>query len=157
MRYYMIDRVTALTPGESAEGVKSISLSEDILQDHFPDYPVFPGALIIEAMAQLGGFLLEMSLNTPTVVRRALLAQVDQVKFHRIAEPGDQLLIRAELGPTIEDAAKVHGHVQCGSERVAQGTLTFIMKELDLEAIHQQRRMCYRIWTRHLALQTPIL
>lgn len=157
MRYFMIDRVTALTPGGHAEGVKNIAYSEEILQDHFPGHPVFPGALIIEAMAQLGGFLLEMSFNQPGFVRRALLAQVDRVKFHRLTEPGDQLALRVELGPTLDDAAKVRGRVECGKDRVAEGTLTFVMKELDVEAIHQQRRACYRAWTRDLPLKTPIL
>jgi 3-hydroxyacyl-[acyl-carrier-protein] dehydratase len=157
MRYFMIDRVTSLNAGKSAEGVKSISLSEEILQDHFPENPIFPGALIIEAMAQLGGFLLEMSLNTPGNIRRALLGQVDQVKFHRFAEPGDQLQIRAELGPALEDAAKVHCRVDCREERVAEGTLTFIMKEIEIEAIHRQRRQYYRIWTRQLPMECEIL
>jgi 3-hydroxyacyl-[acyl-carrier-protein] dehydratase len=157
MRYFMIDRVTALAPGEHAEGVKNITYSEEVLQDHFPGFPVFPGALIIEAMAQLGGFLLEMSFNRPQLVRRALLAQVDRVKFHRVAEPGDRLSLRVELGATLDEAAKVRGHVACGQDRVAEGTLTFVMKELDIEAIHQQRRACYRTWTRNLPLQTPIL
>jgi len=158
MRYFMIDRVTELTVGRHAEAVKNITLSEDVLADHFPGFPVFPGALIIEAMAQLGGFLLEMSLNRPGTIQRALLIQVDGVKFHRPVEPGDQLVLRTEMGQMLEDAAKIVCLADVQGNRVARGTLTFVMKELDEEPlIHAQRKECYRIWTRHLPGKIEIL
>ena len=63
MRYYLIDKVTDLVSGERAKGLKCVTLTDDILHDHFPDYPMLPGALIVESAAQLAGFLLEMSFN----------------------------------------------------------------------------------------------
>jgi 3-hydroxyacyl-[acyl-carrier-protein] dehydratase len=146
----MIDRVTLFERGERAEGVKNVTLSEDILGDHFPDYPVFPGALMIEAMAQLGGFLLEMSLNEPGHVRRALLGQVDKAKFYIPVEPGDQMVIAVTLDQQMEDAARVKGEVRVGEERVAMAALTFVLKQLDSQRIHEQRRYYYKLWTRKL-------
>src|SRR5262249_56251763 len=57
MRYFLVDKVTELVPGERIRGVKCVSLSDEVLHDHFPDFPVMPGALIVEAGAQLAGFL----------------------------------------------------------------------------------------------------
>ena len=89
MRYFLIDKVTDLVVGERARGVKNITLSDEILHDHFPDYPVMPGTLILEAAAQLAGFLLEMTFNKAGApLLRALLIQVQQAKFHETADRG---------------------------------------------------------------------
>jgi 3-hydroxyacyl-[acyl-carrier-protein] dehydratase len=146
----MLDRVTEFTKGISASGIKNITLTDDILHDHFPDHPVFPGAMLIEAMAQLGGFLLEMSVNTTNSVRRALLAQVDKAKFHNLAEPGDQLRLSAELDEQIDDAAKINIRVNCGETKIASAKLTFVLKPIESDKIHAQRRYCYRLWTKKL-------
>ena len=150
MRYFMLDRVTKFTKGISACGIKNITLTDDILHDHFPDYPVFPGAMLIEAMAQLGGFLLEMSVNTTSSVRWALLAQVDKAKFHNLAEPGDQLRLSAELDEQMDDAAKINIIVNCGETKIASAKLTFVLKPIESDKIHAQRRYCYRLWTKKL-------
>jgi 3-hydroxyacyl-[acyl-carrier-protein] dehydratase len=152
----MLDRVTEFTKGVSASGIKNVTLTDDILHDHFPDYPVFPGAMLIEAMAQLGGFLLEMSVNTEDSVRRALLAQVDRAKFHKPAEPGDQLRISAELDEQIDDAAKVNTTLQCGDTIIAGAKLTFVLKPIESEKIHAQRRYIYRLWTKKLTSSVEI-
>ena len=88
MRYFLIDKVTELVPGERIRGVKCVTLSDEVLHDHFPDYPILPGALILEAGAQLAGFLLEATFNEPgRPPRRALLAQVRRAKFHEMTGP----------------------------------------------------------------------
>ncbi len=157
MRYFMIDRITRLETGKSADGIKCITLSEDILQDHFPDYPVFPGALLIESMAQLAGFLLEMTFNKPGSIRRALLAQVKNAKFHAMAEPGDQLLVTVEIKQHMDDAARVGAFIKTTEKKIATAELTFAMKTIDSERIHQQRRTFYKIWTKNLENIPPIL
>jgi len=146
----MLDRVTEFRKGISASRIKNITLTDDLLHDHFPDYPVFPGAMLIEAMAQLGGFLLEMSVNTEDFIRRAILAQIDKAKFHNLAEPGDQLRLSAELDEQIDDAAKLNITVQCGDSKIANAKLTFVLKPIESEKIHAQRRYCYRLWTKKL-------
>lgn len=157
MRYFMLDRITGFNMGKDATAIKNITLSEDILHDHFPDYPVFPGALIVEAMAQLGGFLLEMSVNCKGNIRRALLAQIDQAKFHDTAEPGDQLIINAVISSQMDDAAKINVKVKRGEDKIATATLTFVLKEIDSERIHKQRRYFYRLWTKKLEAVPEIL
>jgi 3-hydroxymyristoyl/3-hydroxydecanoyl-(acyl carrier protein) dehydratase len=146
----MLDRITAFTRADSASGVKNVTLSEDVLHDHFPDHPVFPGAFIIESMAQLGGFLLEMSLNTPDCIRRALLVQIDRAKFYAPAKPGDQLILTARMAEQMEDAARIRASAEISGEKTARATLTFCLKEIDSDKINEQRRYVYALWTRDL-------
>lgn len=148
MRYFMIDRITALEPGVRTRALKAVSFESDVLHDHFPDYPVLPGAFLIEAMAQLSGFLIEMSCNTPACVRRSLLVKVDEAKFFAMAQPGDCLELEALLGERLDDAAKTSVLVTSAGQKVATASLTFVLKDIPVPAIHEQRRKLYRVWTR---------
>jgi 3-hydroxyacyl-[acyl-carrier-protein] dehydratase len=150
VRFFLIDKVTELVPGERARGVKAVTLTDEVLHDHFPGYPVLPGALVVESMAQLAGFLLDMTFNRGEgPLRRALLVQIKQANFHEMCEPGDRLEVEARIASTLEAAAQVEAEVRVGEKRVARALLTFAMKAIPLESIHEQRRAVYRLWTRH--------
>src|SRR5215813_10556804 len=96
MRYLLLDRITELSPPEHATAIKCISLAEDVFVDHFPGYPVMPGALLLEALAQLGGALLEATMESRGMGDRvAVLSMADRAKFRHFARPGDRLLLRA--------------------------------------------------------------
>lgn len=158
MRYYLIDKVTELVPGERIRGLKCISLSDEVLHDHFPDFPVMPGALIVEAAAQLAGFLLEATVNQPDrPLLRALLVQIEDARFHDTAGPGETLDIAVRLESRLETAAQVSAEVRAGDRRVARARLTFVMKAIDSEKVHEQRRYVYRLWTRELKPPATIL
>src|SRR5215208_2366717 len=132
MRYILLDRITECEPGKRARGLKAVTLTDDVLHDHFPDYPILPGALVIEAAAQLAGFLLEVSTNRAgEEPHRALLVQIDRAKFHRPAQPGDSIELFAELGPAMDAAAKLEVGADVRGERVMRGTLTFLLKRID--------------------------
>ena len=89
MSFILVDRVTEIKPGERATGIRNINLSEHWVDDHFPGYPIFPGNLVVESLAQLAGFLIECSVNNPDdEIRRAMLVQVERAKFHHPAVPG---------------------------------------------------------------------
>jgi 3-hydroxyacyl-[acyl-carrier-protein] dehydratase len=153
MRFFLVDRVDELKPGELIRGVKNVTLSEDFLQDHFPSHPLFPGTLMIEALAQLGGCLVEATFNTSDDdVRRAILAQVDRAKFHEAVRPGDQLKIVCRLVSMLDGAAQVKGEARVGEREVARATLLFALRAVESERIHRQRREIYDVWTRHLNL-----
>jgi 3-hydroxyacyl-[acyl-carrier-protein] dehydratase len=158
MRYYLIDKVTELVPGERIRGLKCVSLSDEVLHDHFPDFPVMPGALIVEAAAQLAGFLLEATVNQPDrPLLRALMVQIEDARFHETAGPGDTLDIGVRLESRLETAAQVSVEVRVGDKRVARARLTFVMKAIDSERVHEQRRYVYRLWTRDLKPPVTIL
>src|SRR5687767_3788192 len=138
MRYYLIDKVTELVPGERIRGLKCISLSDEVLHDHFPDFPVMPGALIVEAAAQLAGFLLEATVNQEgRPLLRALMVQIEDARFHETAGPGDTLDIGVRLESRLETAAQVSAEVRVGDRRVARARLTFVMKAIDSERVHE--------------------
>jgi 3-hydroxyacyl-[acyl-carrier-protein] dehydratase len=149
MRYYLIDKVHEMKPGVSARGVKCATLTDEILHDHFPDYPMLPGALIVEGAAQLAGFLLEMSFNgdgRPLV--RALLVQIQRAKFYEPVGPGDQIEISVRIDSTREESAQVDFDVMLGAKEVARGTLTFVLRPINSSRVHEQRRYVYALWTR---------
>jgi len=149
MRYYLIDKVTQLTVGQSATGVKCATLTDEILHDHFPDYPMLPGALIVEAAAQLSGFLLEMTFNRPgEPLVRALLVQIQRAKFHEPVGPGDRMEIVATIEGTREASAQVRFDAAVEGKPAANGTLTFVLRAIDSPRVHEQRRYVYALWTR---------
>ena len=95
--FLLIDKITACTPGESITAVKNVTINEPFFQGHFPDHPVMPGVLIIEAMAQAGGVLSHLTHADMDPKPLYFLASVDEVRFRRTVGPGDQLIIVVEV------------------------------------------------------------
>jgi len=91
----LVDRIIDYVPGKSAVGIKNVTVNEPHFQGHFPNRPIMPGVLIIEAMAQVGGIVLS---NLPDVDEGlCMLAGIDKARFRRPVVPGDQLRISVEL------------------------------------------------------------
>jgi 3-hydroxymyristoyl/3-hydroxydecanoyl-(acyl carrier protein) dehydratase len=152
MRYYLLDKVTSLTVGEEARGVKCVTLTDEVLHDHFPDFPMLPGALIVESAAQLAGFLLEMTFNGPDrPLVRALLVQIQRAKFYEPVGPGEQLELVVRIDSTREASAQVLFDTHVGGKRAARGILTFVLRSIDSPRVHEQRRYVYALWTRHFS------
>ncbi len=93
--FLLVDRVTEINETESIKGYKNISANEIFFQGHFPNHPVFPGVLILEAMAQLGAILILRRF--PEDKRMAYYAGIDNVKFKRLVVPGDKLELIAKI------------------------------------------------------------
>lgn len=161
MRFILVDRVDELSAGKYVRGIKNIAFSEDVFTDHFPGYSLFPGTLIIEALAQLAGFLIECSVNEGvgdrTELRRAMLVQIDRAKFHLPIIPGDRLVLTAEVLSIIDGAAQVRCLATRDDARAAEATLTFVARQTDIPQIHDQRKEIYEQWTRHLKEKPAIL
>lgn len=110
MRWFWIDRFTEFQSGSHATAVKTVTLSEDHIHDHFPGCSLMPNSLVLEGMAQTGGLLVcEHSGFTTQVV----LAKVSKVVFHGDAWPGDTLTYRAKVLDINHDGAMVTvtGHI----------------------------------------------
>ncbi|MCS6863535.1 MAG: beta-hydroxyacyl-ACP dehydratase [Gemmataceae bacterium] len=122
MRWTWIDRFTAFESGKSATAVKNLSLAEDYFADHFPGFPVMPGPLILEGLAQTGGILVGEANNYQ---KNVVLAKMNNVKFHREAMPGEQLTYTTTLVDLNETGARVQATAHSGTELLAEAEILF--------------------------------
>ncbi|HWO20020.1 MAG TPA: 3-hydroxyacyl-ACP dehydratase FabZ family protein [Kofleriaceae bacterium] len=147
MRYILLDRITQLSPPELARGVKCVSLSDDIFADHFPGFPVLPGALILEGLAQLAGVLLEATMRQRgRHDLHALLTMVDRAKFRQVVRPGDRLELEARLERVTEDGGQAQAWARSEDKLVAEGQLSFAFAQVTNPAVLAKRREYLSIW-----------
>ena len=96
--FLLVDRVTELTKGDSIVAYKNMSISEGVYQGHFPSHPIFPGVMIIEAMAQTAGLLGFKTMDKkPSEGSIYLFVGADKARFKRQVVPGDQLFMTAKI------------------------------------------------------------
>ena len=146
MRFHLLDRIEEVSYGKYITAVKCISLADDVFNEHFPGYPVFPGTLILEGLAQLGGSFFELMMkkeNKP--IRRSILSIVHKIKFYKAVVPGDKLLLRADLISMKEDYGVVKVKAAIEQETVAEGELTFVFLDLQNETLTDSRWQLYNI------------
>ncbi len=125
--FLLLDRVIELVPGECAVAEKDILATDDIFRGHFPGRPVFPGVLLLEAMAQTGAVAV---LSQPEAQGKIVLfARADDVRFRRAVVPGDTLRLEMRLTKSRGAVGKGEGQAFVGSELVCSGTLTFAIAE----------------------------
>ncbi|NGY86458.1 beta-hydroxyacyl-ACP dehydratase [Bacillus megaterium] len=93
--FLLVDRILEQEEGKLAVGIKQVTANEPFFQGHFPDYMVMPGVLIVEALAQLGGFA--MATDDHQKGRLAFLAGIDECRFKRQVRPGDTLRLEFEI------------------------------------------------------------
>lgn len=124
MRHYWVDRVWDIRPGESARGVKCVSLSDDVFNDHFPGNPVLPGIYLLEGMAQTAGLLLE---RTTGGRRLALLVSMDRARFPGFARPGDSVQFDVTVESLHEEACRVRASAKVGDRTVGSAHLSFTL------------------------------
>jgi 3-hydroxyacyl-[acyl-carrier-protein] dehydratase len=95
MRFTLIDRIIELEPGAKIAAVKALTLGEEYLADHFPRFPVMPGVLMLEAMTQAGAWLVRSSEDFAHSM--VVLKQAANVKYGQFVEPGQTLIVTAEI------------------------------------------------------------
>ncbi len=96
--FLLVDRVVELIPGESIVAYKNISVNEEVFNGHFPNSPIFPGVMIIEALAQASGVLGFKTMDkTPEDGSIYLFAGADKVRFRRQVVPGDRLQLESRI------------------------------------------------------------
>jgi 3-hydroxymyristoyl/3-hydroxydecanoyl-(acyl carrier protein) dehydratase len=143
-----MDSITRLKRFAYAEGFKCISLADDCFEHHFPGQPVYPGSLLIESMAQLGGSLMELSLQKDgEATPRCVLSKVE-AKFRDFAHPGDRLLVRAEVVSHHADSARIRA-IALRDERVlTEAEMIYIILRVEDAALEASRRQYLSILTR---------
>ena len=122
--FLLVDRVTELEPNQRIRALKNVTFNEPFFQGHFPGRPVMPGVLVIEAMAQAGGLLTQLSAAKGSHKEGQLfyLVKVDNARFSRMVVPGDQLDIEVRVKRLIrnmalyECEARVDGKVVASAE-----------------------------------------
>ncbi len=118
--FLLVDRILEVEEGKSAVGIKNVSANEEFFNGHFPDYPVMPGVLIVEALAQVGA--VAMLKKEENRGRLAFFAGIDGCRFKKQVKPGDQLRLEVEIvrlrGPIGKGkaVATVDGEVACEAE-----------------------------------------
>jgi 3-hydroxyacyl-[acyl-carrier-protein] dehydratase len=122
MRWIWIDRFLEFQRGKSARAVKNLSLAEDYFGDHFPGYPVMPGSLILEGLAQTGGILVG---EVNDFKEKVVLAKIPWARFHREVLAGSQLTYDVKLLHLRPEGAAVEGRAQVGEELVAEAEIFF--------------------------------
>lgn len=148
MRFVLLDRIDELQRFRYAVGRKAISLADDPFEHHFPGHPVYPGALLIEAMAQLGGALLELSLREVLDhCPRCVMSSV-KAKFRDFARPGDVVELRAEVLARHDDSARVQVVGRCDGRRVCEADLLYMFLRIDDPVLEASRRELLRTLTR---------
>ncbi len=116
----MIDRVVDITLGESATGVKNVTINEPYFQGHFPSRPVMPGVLIIEAMAQTSAVLVVATLGAEAEGKLVYFMTVDEARFRRPVTPGDTIHIHVSKQRQRANVWKFKGEAKVNGVLVAE-------------------------------------
>ena len=122
MRWIWIDRFIEFEKGSHAKAIKNVSLAEEHLHDHLPGFPVMPGSLMLEGMAQTGGILLGQVHDFKHVV---ILAKVPKIEFHSWVVPGDTLTYSAQLLEARDEGGMVSCTAHVGERLVAEAEIVF--------------------------------
>jgi 3-hydroxyacyl-[acyl-carrier-protein] dehydratase len=122
MRWMWIDRFVEFRRGKSAKAIKNLSLAEDHFADHYPGYPVMPGTLIVEGLAQTGGILVG---EVDNFSQNVVLAKIPWAKFHRDVLAGEQLLYDVEILTHRPEGAAVRGRVLADGQVVVEAEIFF--------------------------------
>jgi 3-hydroxyacyl-[acyl-carrier-protein] dehydratase len=147
MRYILLDRITVLDPPELARGIKCVSLSDDLFADHFPGHPVMPGAMILEALAQLAGVLLEATMRgRGRHDLHAILTMADRAKFRRVVRPGDRLELEARVERVSEDGGQAQSFARVEGNLACEAQLSFAFTQITNPGVLAKRREYLDIW-----------
>ncbi len=121
--FLLIDRVIDLTPRERIVALKNVTINEPFFQGHFPNLPIMPGVLIVEAIAQAGGALLLTEVEDRDQ-KLMVFTGIERARFRRPVVPGDQVRIEVEVKSWRMNAVRMEGKAYVGEKRVAEATVT---------------------------------
>ena len=133
--FLLVDRVTELVEGKSIRGIKNVTMNEPFFVGHFPNYPVMPAVLVIEALAQLASILAwTIAGRTPGDGSLIFFAGIDDARFRRQVRPGDQLILESEVQRMVRGIGKFAVRAKVDGEIVAEANLMAAMRMPDTNA-----------------------
>lgn len=121
--FLLVDRIVEILPMERVVGIKNVTINEPFFQGHFPGNPIMPGVLILEAMAQTGGFLLLNTENDPSG-KLVYFTGINNVKFRKPVVPGDQLRFEVEFLKLRRNICKMQGKAFVDDKMVCEADLS---------------------------------
>ena len=127
--FLLVDRAEDFVAGESIVGVKAVTINEQFFQGHFPDYPVMPGVLIVEAMAQTGAVLMSKTLNVDRAGKTILFTSVDNCRFRQPVRPGDVLRMHVKVVRVRGGLFKFEGKAMVGDKTAAEAEFAAMLVE----------------------------
>ena len=127
--FLLVDRCEDYVAGQSIVGIKCVSVNEPFFQGHFPDYPVMPGVLIVEAMAQTGAVLMSKSLDVDVGGKAIFFMSLDNCRFRSPVRPGDVLRLSVEVLKHRGDIFKFKGVARVGDKVAAEGEFAAMVVE----------------------------
>lgn len=129
--FLLVDRVVELEEGKSIKGYKNISINEEVFNGHFPEVPIFPGVMIVEALAQVSGILGFKTLGQkPEDGYLYLFAGIDNVRFKRQVIPGDRLQLESEVISERRGIWKFAGKASVDGELAASADILCAVKKI---------------------------
>lgn len=127
--FLMVDRVIDLKRGESATGIKNVTMNEPQFMGHFPGFPVMPGVLIVEAMAQTAGLVVVDFMGLESQNRIVYFMTIDNARFRRPVTPGDTMHIHVEKLQSRGNVWKFKGTAKVGDKVCAEATFSAMIAE----------------------------
>jgi len=120
----MVDRIVEYTPGERIVGLKNVTINEPFFQGHFPDMPIMPGVLMIEAMAQVGGCLVFEGMEERDE-KLVFFMGIEKARFRKPVRPGDQLRIEMVVDRLKSRVGKLDGKIYVEDQIVCEAKIMF--------------------------------
>jgi 3-hydroxyacyl-[acyl-carrier-protein] dehydratase len=127
--FLLIDKVIDVVPGESATGIKNVTINEPHFTGHFPARPVMPGVLIVEAMAQTAAVVVVASLGPSAEGKLVYFMSIENARFRKPVEPGDQLRLTCKKEKQRMGVWKFSGEARVGSVLVAEATFSAMIMD----------------------------
>lgn len=127
----LVDRILELTPGEGAVALKNVSMNEPHFMGHFPGYPVMPGVLIVEAMAQTAALVVVETLGKEAEGKVVYFMTIDNARFRKPVVPGDALHIHVEKIQSRGSVWKFKGVAKVGDKVCAEATYSAMITDTD--------------------------